>query len=54
MKMLGLITMVDDQEQPVCEVCGKKMNKGIVAVRLNKFCIKHFEGWYCSTTTSAV
>jgi hypothetical protein len=32
---------------PVCMVCGTRMCRGEVAIRLNPFCIKQFEGWFC-------
>jgi hypothetical protein len=45
--------MANEEEVPTCEICGKKMQKGVVAVRLNRFCIRHFEGWYCPTATTS-
>jgi hypothetical protein len=38
---------------PVCSVCGKEMCKGNVAVRINRFTIRHFEGWYCPNSPNA-
>lgn len=43
----------ENDEIPVCSLCGKKMSKGNVAVRVNRFCIRHFEGWYCPDSTTA-
>jgi hypothetical protein len=37
---------------PVCDICGNVMHKGKVAVKLNRFCIKHLEGWYCPNSSN--
>ncbi|MGA1792316.1 MAG: hypothetical protein ACMUHM_00035 [Thermoplasmatota archaeon] len=37
----------EEKKTPVCSVCGRQMCQGVVAVRLNRYCIKHIDGWYC-------
>lgn len=37
----------EEENIPICSICGRPMCQGTVAVRLNRFCIKHIEGWYC-------
>lgn len=39
--------MEENEEIPVCPICGKDMSSGKVAVRLNRFCYKHVDGWFC-------
>ncbi len=39
--------MQNEKKVPVCSKCGKEMVSGEVAVRLNIYCIKQFDGWYC-------
>lgn len=40
--------MTEEKEKiPVCSICGDPMCHGVVAVRLNRYCIKQMDGWYC-------
>jgi len=41
------MTEKETKDTPVCSVCGTRMCKGEVAIRLNPFSIKQFEGWFC-------
>jgi hypothetical protein len=41
------MTEKETGDAPTCTICGAKMCKGEVAIRLNPFCIKQFEGWFC-------
>jgi hypothetical protein len=38
---------MEEEEKPICPVCGREMSTGKATIRLNKYCFKHLDCWFC-------